>query len=151
MRISKASWNNQLQQYIVLPKMENYWHCPFSALLRHWKFKDRPKTGFIFNDLRQNSEYIDGKKTLRLVQNMAIKRLWESVPTGHTMRISLLAYLVDLGFDREKICMHFGWKHDSEMVRHYQHGTLIHSENGIAETIREHANSGFPNFKNLLS
>ena len=98
--------------------MEERLKCPVYWLQQYFKFKNRPKEGYIFS--YPSGAPLDGSATLQVIQRKCRLDGWpeDEIPTKHSLRITMVLTLSGLGLPEAQINRFMMWK-SPEMQNYY--------------------------------
>ena len=123
LRMTKNNTCNEVPQRlfwgetVTTPKNRS----PIFWLQRYWKYRGKPKKGFIFGpDDSVTPDATWGSHTIAQVQRSAkiLGFLEDKIPTRHSFRITMAITLYNLGVEKSRINRFMNWKTD-RMQDHY--------------------------------
>ena len=114
---TKSDPYNQNSKSISIFKNEKVKYCPIFWLKQFWALKGKPSQGFIFS-LEEN-EPVKIEKTFYYVKKFAKQENFPVLPTRHTPRVSMTAFLAVKKVPKERILEALNWSHNSLMLERY--------------------------------
>ena len=142
--VSKSNAGEKIEE-VTLAEQPTNWGCPFKLLIRFWRMKNEPRSGFIFQCPNRFDKascaghrkmpclgHETGDNSLMLVTRIAKELKWKNVPTRHTGRRTGIAMASLYGIPKERILEATGWVSQTDMLRHYTAATQSTREDGIA-------------------